>query len=162
MRSTGLFSMEADQLLANLSALQLQGKVVEKKERVTETRKGRLQENLVIVRFKDREFEKPVSDEEFDRIAVGDLTQFTPPLPECNLCPCFSIVSGMMGVLLGIGGIWAVYTYVASHIVGVVLIAVLGWISIGVYVLICAYQRNNFLGDLKRELRFFQSGIPEP
>ncbi len=160
MRPTGMFSMEAERLMDRLSGLQVQGKVVEKKKRVTETRKGRLQENLVIVGFKDRQFEKPLWDKEFDRIAVGDMVQFTPPVPECNLCPCFSIISGAIGVFGGIGAIWAIYTYVAHHIAIVLLIALLGWISIGSYVVICARQRNNFLKDLKEELRFFESDIP--
>jgi hypothetical protein len=162
MRSKGVFSMEADRLMDRLSGLQVQGKVVEKKKRVTETRKGRLRENLLIVRFKDREFEKIVSEEEFDGMAVGEVVRFTPPVPECNLCPCFSIISGTLGLLVGIVAIWATYTYVASHIASVLLIALLGWICIGSYVVICARQRNNFLKDLKEELRFFESDVPAP
>lgn len=162
MRPTCLFSMEANQLLAKLSALELHGNLVKKKERVTETRKGKLQEKLLIVRFKDREFEKTVSNEEFDRIAIGDLVRFSLPVPEYSLCPCFSIISGTIGVLMGIGAIWAVYTSVDSHILSVVLIAFMGCVSIGVYAVIMTYQRNNFLKDLNKELRFFETDIPAP
>jgi len=143
-----------ERLIDRLSAIKVQGEVVDK--RVEETTGSETPQKFLLIRFKDREFEKPVEDAEFEQTKIGKIAQFSPPIPECDECNCHLWVCMFVGIVVGACAAWAIINYFPDRTGLLLSLAVAGWISIIVWSMTCSHKRNKFLKVLDEELRFFE------
>jgi len=147
-------SILEEKLIDRLSALKVQGDVVDK--RVEETAGSEIPQKFLLIRFKDREFEKPVENAEFEQTKIGDTAQFSPPIPECDECNCHLWVCVAFGIVVGACTVWAIINYFSGRTALLLSLTAAGWISIIVWAMNCSQNRKKFLKDLEEELRFFE------
>ncbi len=140
--------------IERLSSLEIQGEVTDK--RVRESIDKGVSEKFLVIRFKGREFEKPVRDTEFEQIKIGESTRFTPPIPECGPCSGHCLVCMAFAFAACAFAIWAITTYFSGKIALLVSLVAAGLIGIIAWAWICSHERNKFLRELEEELRFFE------
>ena len=150
------YTLHPKRLIDRIESLEVYGEVIGKRDR--RSARGAPPGKILVIRFKDRELEKPVGDAEFEQTKIGDRAQFTPPVPErdsCigHLCLCIAAV-----IAASIFAIWKIATYFSGRTGFVIPLIVGAWISIIAWAVICTHERRKFLKDLKAELLFFEMG----
>jgi hypothetical protein len=140
--------------IERLSSLEIQGEVTDK--RVRESISKGVSEKFLVIRFKDREFEKPVRDTEFEQIKIGESFRFTPPIPECDPCHGHFLVCMALVFAACAFAIWAITTYFSSRTALLVSLVAAGWIAIIAWAWICSHEKNKFSRKLEEELQFFE------
>lgn len=147
-------SLLTELFVERLSSLEIQGEVTDK--RVRESISKALSGKFLVIRFKDREFEKPVGDTEFEQIKIGESIRFTPPIPECSPCHGHFLVCMALAFAACAFAIWAITTYFSGRTALFVSLVAAGWIGIIAWAWICSHEKNKFLRELEEELRFFE------
>jgi len=150
------YALQAERLADRLSALEVRGEVIDKK--IGESEGTPSSQKLLLIRFKDREFERPAGDVEFDRTQIGDRVQFTPPIPDSDPCNQHLWVCMTLGITAGVLAVWGITTYFSGRIAFLLSLIASGWISIIAWARICSHERNKLLKELEEELRFFEGG----
>lgn len=150
-------SIEAERLIERLSALRVQGTVVDKRQSAPTP--GGVERTLVIA-FKGREIEKVVEQSEFDQAKVGDKVLFSPPVPECDLCTCHTMVCLVVGLVAGIVAVRVIAAYFAGRTAIVLCFVAAALVAVVAWARTCCHQEDRFLRDVEAEIRFFET--PEP
>lgn len=151
-----LYALQAKRLIDRIESLEVCGEVVGKRERTSA--KGRPLGKILVIRFKDRELEKPVGDTQFEQTKLGDRVQFTPPIPERDSCLGHLCLCIAVGIAVGIFALWKIATYFSGRTGFTISLIVGAWISVIVWAVICTHERRKYLKDLKAELLFFENG----
>ena len=146
-------TLQTELFIERLSSLEIQGEVTDK--RVRESISKALSEKFLVIRFRDREFEKPVGDTEFEQIKIGESIRFTPPKPECGPCSGHCLVCMALAFAACTFAIWVATTYFSGRTALLISLVAACWIGIIAWTRICSHERNKFLRELEEELRFF-------
>ena len=147
-------SIMAKRLTARLSALKVEGEVIEKQPKQDSI--GSTGRNTLILMFKDRTIEKTVDEEEFERTRIGDAIQFNPPVPERDPCAIYFVCCLIVCLVAALSIIWAISCSFSGRTALLLAVVSAGGLSLIAWATICSRIQNKFLQDLKGAVRFYE------
>jgi len=151
-----LRSVQAKKLIDRFSALECQGEVIDK--RVRESIDTPSPQKFLVIRFKDREFERPLKDAEFDRTEIGDKVQFTPTIPKRDVCHRHLCLCVIVAIAAEAFVIWGLMTCFSRPIAFLLCVVASAWIGIAAWAKICSHDEGKLVKGLEKELQFFGTG----
>jgi len=153
------YATERQHLIGRLSAMEVRGIIAEKLFR-PETRYTP-PAHIIQIKFKDRIIEKTVTESEFSRAKAGDAISFSPPVPECPACACYSGVCLSLGLAVGIAAIWAISKYASGTTATLLFFIALTIILLGIFISLCVHEHKVHMEVLANALTFFQPSTSE-
>ena len=144
----------AKRLTDRLSALKVEGEVIEKQPKQGNV--GLTGRSILILKFKDRTIEKVVDQKEFERTGIGDAIQFNPPVPERDPCTIYFVCCVIVCLVAALSILWAVSYSFSGRTALLLSVICAGALSLIAWATICSRIQNKFLQDLKGAVRFYE------
>lgn len=149
----GPYARQVQELAAELKRLMVEGTVAAKRAQGAGEKSA--QQKFLLIRYSNRELEIEVTDEEFEQTEPGAQFRFVPPVPGPPLCGRVILTVTIVGLAVGLAGIWAIAGRFSERTAAILSFMTAGWIALLVWVFVCSYQHRRYIEELRREIAFF-------